>query len=180
MKSVIDSIIDLLKVGPWHARNLCVKTVCVLYRDTEDKWYMAQHGVLEAIFALIDAKNPDLQEAPLVALLSLCSHADVPPLFMEKGGLKLISDVMIYTLDEVVRDLSIVLMKGIALYNAKAVRDSVPDEKQHLLARDPDVNIVYGSEYGEMIEEYLQRIIENRRDQHYLLEQFTDSEVRLR
>lgn len=28
-----------------------------------------------------------------------------------------------------------------------------------------------GEEYGGMIEEYLQLIVENRRDQHYLLDQ---------
>lgn len=32
-----------------------------------------------------------------------------------------------------------------------------------------------GEEYGGMIEEYLQLIVENRRDQHYLLDQVRTS-----
>ena len=46
----------------WHARNLCVKTVCVLYRSPENKLYFAQNGAFDSIMNLVESKTSDLQE----------------------------------------------------------------------------------------------------------------------
>jgi hypothetical protein len=27
--SIVDTILELLNIGPWHARNLCAKAACV-------------------------------------------------------------------------------------------------------------------------------------------------------
>ena len=34
---LINPLIDLLKKGPWHAKNLCLKAVCVLYDNLETR-----------------------------------------------------------------------------------------------------------------------------------------------
>lgn len=39
------------------------------------------------------------------------------------------------------------------------------------MEQEDDIPQRVGEEYGGMIEEYLQRIVENRREQHYLLDQ---------
>ena len=174
-RSVIDSIIYLLTAGPWNARNLVVKTVSVIYKEPEDKHYLVEHHLFEAIFALMTSKAMDLQEAPMVALLSLLVVFDIPWIFIEKGGLKVIGRFM-YAEDPVIRELAIIILKSMALYNAKAVEEVIPIEKRHLMDKDDDF-ILVGSEYGEMIEEYLQRVVENRKDMHYLLEQFEGDEI---
>ena len=86
--SVRDILLVLMSIGMWHARNLCVKTICVLYRSASNKLYFSQNGAFEAILDLIQAKNFDLQEAPLVAILSLISHPEVPYLFFDVGGVE--------------------------------------------------------------------------------------------
>ena len=174
-RSVIDSIIVLLTTGTWNARNLVVKTISVIYKEPEDKHYLIEHNLFEAIFELMTSKSMDLQEAPLVALLSLLVVFDVPWIFIERGGLKVIARYL-YAEDAVIRELAIIILKSMSLYNAKAVDEILPIEKRHLMEKDDDF-IVIGSEYGEMIEEYLQRIVENRKDMHYLLEQFEGDEL---
>ena len=82
LRSVRDIIVDLLARAPWRTRNLCVKTLCVLYPSDEDKVYFAENGVIESLFEIIKAKSQDLQEAPMVAFLYMISHADLPPLFI--------------------------------------------------------------------------------------------------
>ena len=174
-RSVIDSVIFLLTSGPWNARNLVVKTISVIYKEPEDKHYLVEHNLFEAIFALMTSKPMDLQEAPLVALLSLLVVFDIPWIFIEKGGLKVISRFL-YAEDAVIRELAIIILKSMSLYNAKAVDEVLPLEKRFLMEKD-DEFIAVGSEYGEMIEEYLQRVVENRKDMHYLLEQFEGDEI---
>jgi hypothetical protein len=81
-----DDVLDLLKTGPWNAQNLCIKTITVLYREDEDRWDMVEKGLIEAIFEVIHSKNTDLQEAPLVCLLHLCTHPDIPSIMLNKGA----------------------------------------------------------------------------------------------
>ena len=82
LKSIREILMDLLARAPWRTRNLCVKTMCVLYPENEDKLFFAENGVIESIFEIVKAKNQDLQEAPMVAFLYFISHADIPPLFL--------------------------------------------------------------------------------------------------
>ena len=60
--------------GQWFARNLTTKTLVLIYSDPDTKKYCAENGALEHIFDLIQSKNLDLQEVPLVALLAFCTH----------------------------------------------------------------------------------------------------------
>lgn len=106
----------------------------------------------------------------MVGLLSFMIHPDIPPIFMEKGGCKIVGDLLCVE-NEIVVDMSKVLLKVFGLYDPALVEASIPRHKKHLMEREDDLPIKYGGEFGGMIEQYLQRIVENRRDQHYLLEQ---------
>lgn len=121
---VIDIILDLLRIGPWHARNLCVKAICVLYKEDDSKLHLARNGMIESVCELIHSKSSDLQEAPLVAFLSLCAQADIPFMFMEKGGVQVVADLMLRAQDDIIRELAIVLLKAIALYDSHLVNES--------------------------------------------------------
>jgi hypothetical protein len=136
---------------------------------------MAKNGAFDTIFELIAVKPSDLQEATLVALLSLISHPEVPHIFLEVGGIeKVIS--LLSSENEIVRDLTIVLLKAIALYDAPGVKAAVPETLTKLMESD-DIPQRYGGEYGGLIEEYLQDIVDNRRNEHYLLKSLTDEEI---
>jgi hypothetical protein len=74
----IDEIRRLLNSGPWSTRNLCAKCICVLYRSHTNQMYLMERGVVGSLLAVMREKNDELQEAPLVALLSLLSHPDIP------------------------------------------------------------------------------------------------------
>jgi len=63
------------------------------------------------------------------------------------------------------------------MYNDKEVERVVPKEKDYLLKRDIYNPQLFGAEYGGMIQEYLQAIVENRRDQDYLIKQFSQEEI---
>jgi hypothetical protein len=168
--SIRGIIIDLMEKGMWHARNLCVKAVILLYRSMEDKLYFCENGALDTIIDLVTSKSADLYEVPMVGLLSFMIHPDIPPIFMEKGGCKIVGDLLCVE-NEIVVDMSKVLLKVFGLYDPALVEASIPRHKKHLMEREDDLPIKYGGEFGGMIEQYLQRIVENRRDQHYLLEQ---------
>lgn len=181
--SVRDIVLELLDIGPFHCRNLCIKAVCVLYRDDESKMYLVEHGLCDSIFAIIAAKSQVLHEASLVLLLSLCTHADIPKILLsDRYNCHVIAASFLTckdTHEDIIRELSIVLLKALYLYDSDAVDSAVPPEHLHMLRSTGEgeeegdsMPVVYGSEYGGMIEEFLQRIIENRRDQHYLLEIF--------
>lgn len=168
--SVRDIIIELMTSGMWHTRNLCVKCVLLLYRDDDNKMYFAQHGALDTIRDLVTTKSADLYEVPIVCLLSLFCHPDIPRLFLDAQFAYCIGNLLNVE-NDIVRDLAIVLLKVLALYDSAEVERVVPKQKRHLMEKDDDIPMRYGEEYGGMIEMYLQRIVENRRDQHYLLEQ---------
>jgi hypothetical protein len=171
-----DSLITILKEGPWNSKNLVIKTICVLYREDSDRMYMLQNGVVEAIFDVIAAKSTDLQEAPIVCLLHLCVHPEIPFIMIEKGVEKVAASFLDAD-DPIIKELSIVLLKALLLYNNEAVEAVVPEDKNYLLLRDVYNPQVFGAEYGGMIQDYLQTIVENRREQNYLIRMFSAEEI---
>jgi len=174
--SVRDLLLKLMNDGLWYARNLCVKTIVVLYKNPDNKIYLAQNGALNAILFLISSKSSDLQEATVVALLTLISHSEVPELFLKIGG----AEKMIPLLssdNEIIRELTVVLLKALALYDAPKIKDLIPVTLIHLMETD-DIPQRYGGEYGGLIEEYLQDIVDNRRNDHYLLKTLTEDEIK--
>ena len=175
--SVRDKILQLLGTGPWTGRNVIAKLCVLLYRDDESKMYFVTNGAFESIFDLISSKSLDLQEVPMVCLLFYCAHPNVPPIFMAKGGLQVLVRVL-YAVDENIRDMAVVLLKAMCLYDRPRVMEVIPHDRAHLFHPDPNSDpVVYGSEYGHMIQDYLQHILKNRREQHYLLEQFGPGEL---
>jgi len=82
-----DDVMELLHNCPWNAKNLCIKMITVLYREDEDRMHMVEKGLIEAVFEVVQQKSMDLQEAPVVCLLHLCVHPDVPPILLNKGEL---------------------------------------------------------------------------------------------
>lgn len=170
-----DDLLKLLHTAPWHARNLAIKSICVLYQTHDDRAYMVDKGIVDDIYAVVSAKSDDLQEAPLVLLLHLCTHPSLPMVLIDKGVAQLAAR-MIYAEDPIIRELSVVLLRAMLLYDGKRVQAAVPEEKQYLLQRDEFNPQLYGAEYGGLIEEYLQEIVENRKDQAYLLRTFSEEE----
>jgi len=88
-----------------------VKSFCVCYRVDEDRWWFVQNGTLDILFDLMRAKQPDLSEAAIVALLNLCSHPDIPPLIMDAGGLPLFCQILCDVEFPVTLDLVTILLK---------------------------------------------------------------------
>eukprot|EP01034_Spumella_vulgaris_P032231 gene32231-39799_t len=176
--AIRDVLLDLLRTGPWTARNLCIRAMTVLYTEEEDKMHFIAQGVVERIAELVATKGQDLQEAPIVALLYLCSHPDIPQILLQKGVAKLAAG-MLSSEDEVIKELSVILLKALLLYNSYEVERVVPPEKDYLLKRDLYNPQLFGAEYGGLIQEYLQTIVENRRDQNYLINMFTEEDVKL-
>lgn len=172
-----DVVVELLRTGPWNAQNVCVRAITVLYQSLEDREFFMANGVVERIFHLMTCKGQDLQEAPLVALLYLCVHPDIPPLLLQKGAAKMAAGLL-YAEDPVIRELAVVLLKALLLYNSFEVGRVVPKDKDYLLKRDLYNPQLFGAEYGGLIQEYLQQIVENRRDQDYLIHMFSAEEVR--
>ena len=168
--SVREIVLNLMSEGLWHVRNLCIKALIVLYKSNDNKYYFAKNGALDTILELVSSKSPDLYEVPLVGLLSLMIHPDIPPLFLEIDGAFKIGNLL-HVENLIIRDIAIILLKVFALYDLEMVQKAVPYGKEHLMQKDEDIPTLYGGEYGGLIETYLQRIVENRRDQHYLLDQ---------
>ncbi len=171
-----DLLIQLLFSGPWHAKNLVIKSICVLFKTLDDRMYLINNGIIDALYNLIESKNKDLQEVPMVVILSLLTHPEIPPIFIKRNGAAVIAQLL-YAVDEVIRDLAIVILRALYLYDRDTVDKAIPADRAHLMARDTSMPSLYGSEFGGLIEEYLQTIVENRRDQHYLLEKITPEEL---
>lgn len=178
VRTIFNEVMELLFVGPWHARNLVIKCICILYRSKEDCMTLVNMGVLEAIFGVIQSKNMDLVEAPLVAILSFTTHPEIPRILIAKGGHHIIANLL-YAVDEVIRDMAVIILKVLVLYDKEVVEAAIAHDRMPLMNRkpDPDYVGVYGSEFGGMIEDFLQEIVENRRDEHYLLEKLTPEEI---
>ena len=177
LRSVVDSIIEVLRDGSWHAKNIAVKAICVLYKtDDEMKWYFQQNNAIRYIFEAMKNRTAELQEAFLVGLLTLCTHPDIPRIFITEGGIDILAP-MIGSEDPIVNDLSVVLLKGIALYDRKAVMEAVTQEFHFYFANFAsdeydDEQHAYTS--GGMIDEFLMTMVENRRDEHYLLQMYPE------
>ena len=129
-------ILELLLVGPWHSKNLVLKAVIILFRSDESKLWLVENGIFDAIFSLMQSKSKDLQEVPMVMLLSLFTHPEIPQRFLDKGGARVLGQLL-YAKDEVINDLAVVLMKALFLYDRKAVEDGTPHDRAHLMQRDP-------------------------------------------
>jgi len=113
----------------------------------------------------------------MVALLSFCVHPEVPWLFLEKGGHHVLVKVL-YAVNEVIREMAVVLLKALCLYDQEKIVAVIPADREHLMKADPESDpVVYGSEYGGLVQTYLQKIIENRRDMKYLLEGFEQNVI---
>jgi hypothetical protein len=176
-KVVFDKVLFLMKDGLWFSRNLTTKCLCLIYITPDEKIYAAQNGALESIFNLIESKSLDLQEIPLVALLSFCTHPEIPFIILEKGYHMILIDVL-YAINETIRELAVVILKALKLYAAEKITACIPADKEFLMRADPDKDpVVYGSEYGGNIQGYLGYIIENRREMKYLLEDFDKATI---
>jgi hypothetical protein len=147
-----DQVLYLLENGPWNMRNLCIKVICVLYRENEDRLYMVEKGAAESVFAVMEAKSQDLQEAAVVILLHLCVHPDIPFLLLHKGCAKVCVSLL-HAGDPTIRELAVVLLKALLLYNSSEVERVTPVDKQYLLKRDLDNPKLFGEEYGGLIQE---------------------------
>jgi hypothetical protein len=73
-------------------------------------------------------------------------------------------------------------LKSLCLYNHEVVESTleneIPPGKANLKNLESPECTLYGSEYGGLVLEYLQTIVNNRRDQKYLLTQFEDGELK--
>jgi hypothetical protein len=172
-----DDVIHLLATAPWNAQNICIKLITVVYREDEDRMYMLQCGVVESLKQVIESKGTDLQEAPLVCLLHMCVHEDIPFHLLNKG-ISRIAASLLHAEDPIIRELAVVLLKALLLYNSTEIERVTPPDKSYLLKRDIYNPQLYGAEYGGLVQEYLQAIVENRRDQDYLVNLFTAEEAK--
>eukprot|EP01038_Epipyxis_sp_PR26KG_P005304 gene5304-7367_t len=171
-----DHIISLLNNGPWHARNLCIKAVVVLYPNDDDREYFVEKGFIDSLYFVINTKTQDLQEAPVVALIYLMINPIIPPILLKRDAHKVAADLM-SSEDPIIRELAVIFLKAILLYDQDAVTNAVPQDKRYLLQKDPYNPQLYGSEYGDMIMDYLQGIVEQRRVVDYLINSLTSQEI---
>lgn len=171
-----DSVIHLLRTAPWNTRNLCLKVFCVVYREIEDLAYFAHNGLIDALFWVINAKDIELQETPLVAFLHLCEHPQLPFNLIRRGALPYIVKLLAAK-DHVIQQLSLILLKLLFLYNEGEVMKALPPDKHYLMSHDVYNPQYYGAEYGDMIQEYLQAAVSHRQSQDYLINQFTVDEL---
>lgn len=65
---------------------------------------------------IIEQKTKELQEAPLVAILSFCTQPDIPKILIERGAAAVVA-TLLYAVDDVIKDLAVVLLKVFILYN---------------------------------------------------------------
>ena len=163
-----DDLIHLLETAPWNTRNYAIKVFCVLCSTDEDREYMANKGIINLILNVINAKDKELQEAPLVAFLHLSVHPQIPFELLTKGVAKTASKLLTAQ-DVIIKELAVILLKALSLFNQVEVKRVVPEELQYVLDRDAYNPQLFGSEYGGLIQEYLQLIVENRRAHDYLI-----------
>ena len=111
----------------------------MLYRSDENKLFLAEHGAIKAILQLMMSKSADLQEAPLVALLSLFSHPLVPDIFLAtSGGLEEIVKLLA-SYNDVIRELAVILLKALSLYQAQRVKELIPAHLMILMEKDQSI-----------------------------------------
>jgi hypothetical protein len=177
MKMAIrDELITLCQNSSWKNKNFCLKVICVIFNELADRLWLVEHGIIECIIDVMTTKDQELQEVPLVCLLHLSVHEDIPWNLLTSGIVKIIVQFL-YAEDITIRELTVILLKTFLLYNEHEVGRHVPEEKQYMLKRDVYNPQLYGYEYGGLIQDYLQVIVENRREQDYLIRQFTQEEI---
>jgi hypothetical protein len=171
-----DELMNLLYTSSWKTKNFCLKVLCIVFQEHEDREYFVERGIIDCIINVIVRKDPELQEVPLVAILHLCVHEAIPWKFLSKHIVKILAKLL-YAEDVVIRELAVIVLKMFVLYNDKEVDLHVPEEKAYMMKRDVYNPQLYGKEYGGLIFDYLQLIVENRRAQDYLIRQFTDADI---
>ena len=144
--------------------------------SNEDRVYMLKHGAVEAVFELLATKAEDLNETPMVYFLYLCLHPTLPEQLIRRGIIEKVVPFL-YAEDDIIRELSVIVLKALILFNSDAVDEAVPEEKKYLMQRDIYNPQLFGGEYCGLIQEYLQTIVENRREYNYLFDCFTKEEL---
>ena len=181
LRGVRKEMIDMLGVGKWSGKNLFIKVFCVLYKEEDDKVFLVENGILPKLYEIMEAKPEDLVEAPIVVLLSLAQHPDIPITIMDSGGLPILCRIIVKCDDPIIIDLIGILFKTLALHDHDRVEEileeHIPVEKSHLKRLDSPECTLYGSEFGGLIQEFLQRVVHHRWDQKYLMDQFDDEEL---
>ena len=181
LRGVRTEMIDMLGQGKWSGKNLFIKVFCVLYKEEDDKIFLVENGILPKLYEIMEAKPEDLVEAPIVVLLSLAQHPDIPVTIMDSGGLPILCRIIVKCDDPIIIDLIGILFKTLALHDHDRIEEIldelIPVEKSHLKRLDSPECTLYGSEYGGLVQEYLQRVVHHRWDQKYLLDQFDDEEL---
>ena len=173
--AIREEIVRLYQSSTWKNRNLCLKVIIVIYTENTDREYFVENGLIDCIIHVMKTKDKELQEVPLVCLLHLCIHEDIPWKLLTKGIVRIVVK-MLYAEDVIIRELSIIVLKALLLYNSYEIDRHLPEEKKYVLKRDVYNPQLYGYEYGGLIQEFLQVIVENRREQDYLIRQFTETE----
>ena len=171
-----DPLMELMKTGPWSAKNLCLKAICVLYDKDEDRAYLTEKGLLDVILDLMASKSDDLQEVPVVALLYLCVHPTLPNLLLDRGVAK-VAGQLLSCRDQIIRELCVVLLKALNLFNSEVVEDAVPEDKRYVLRRNIYNPQLYGGEYGGLVQDFLQTIVGNRHEHSYLRNILTEQDM---
>lgn len=190
---------EIVHGNSWRNRNICIKAFCVFFKEDEDKFWFFENGLYDAILELMESKPlgklflllsyfsynsiyilVELQEVSLVALLSLCTHQKIPIRLIGRGCVGLCIPFL-QQRDEILKSLSIVLLKTFYIYNSRHVITMAPPEHIKLIdPSDEDTPMVFGEELGGVTLEYLQLIISNRRKDEYLVEDLTDEIIRLK
>lgn len=173
---VRDELLNLLRTAPWNTRNYCLKVFVVLCTDMMDREYMVDNGIIDSILEIIAAKDKELQEAPLVALLHLCVHPEIPFYLLTKGVAKVVAGLL-RAQDVIIKELAVIVLKALSLFNQIEVMRVVPEDLHYVLHRDMYNPQKFGTEYGGLILEYLQTIVDNRRAHDYLINLFSDEEL---
>jgi hypothetical protein len=163
-----DDLIHLLRTAPWNTKNYAIKVFCVLCTTNEDREYMVEKGIIDLIKHVVEAKDIELQEVPLVAFLHLAVHPDIPFQLLTKGVAKLAAKLL-YAKDVFIKELAIILLKALSLFNQLEVQRVVPPDMDYVMQKDAYNPQLFGAEYGGMIQEYLQEIVEFRRVDDYLI-----------
>lgn len=177
LRNIRDDILHFLADGPWHMKNMCIKCITVLYHDLEDIQYLCDNGLISLILSIIGAKDIELQEAPVLGLLHICTHPLLPFNLLEQKVLDYIVPLL-HAFDPILRELTVILLKALSLFDNKLVDSVVPEDKKYVLKRDMYNPQLFGAEYGSFIQEFLQNIVENRRAYDYLINQLSEEDLK--
>lgn len=160
----------------WNMKNLITKVFIVLYQEEEDYQFFFDYHIVDYLFQIIEEKPLDLQEAPVVFLIQLCKFPKFPYVLLHQKYLHSIVEIL-KSEDVIIRELTVILLKVLILYNHTIIEQIVPEKFLYLLQKDLFNPQLYGAEYGEFIQEYLQFIIQNRVDEDYLIKQFSKEDI---